>query len=309
MEKSALLSFVRARFGNNILIRGNEIRVNCPNCKVIHKRSEGHKLYINYVKEIFHCVKCDWSGGLILLFPNATVSALQLNIPKVQEVIPVSVIEPLPKGNLLHKLPYEHPGWQYLFSRLYHPNYIPQDTIYVDDYVREAVHFGPRIIFPIRFKGQYCGFQGRTTNNHPIRYVSGLHTKKSTVLYGWDEIVQQTSSAGLVINEGIFDKLRVQSAGYKSVATLGKSISDEQIHFLLTFRHKFSYIIIYYDSDALDRSEAAARKLGAFFSNTYFVVHFVKDPGASTVQEIHNLFQTTGIYSKNQKRAGLCKIS
>ena len=103
------------------------------------------------------------------------------------------------------------------------------------------------------------------------------------MLYGYDEAFAQNDR--LVITEGFFDKLRT---GVTAVATLGKSISDEQLRLIRL--GDFKEVIVFLDQDAQRESRAIAHKLSLYFK-TYICCPTAKDPGEMTTAEIQHVLQ------------------
>jgi len=112
--------------------------------------------------------------------------------------------------------------------------------------------FTNRITFPIySANGLIVGFGGRTTTNHPAKYLNSPQTKlfnKSKLLYGFsiakEHIYKEKS---VIISEGYLDVIMLHQAGFKnSVATLGTALTKEH---LLVLKKTKAKVILAYDGD------------------------------------------------------------
>lgn len=106
----------------------------------------------------------------------------------------------------------------------------------------------------------YLGWQARTiiadSPSNP-RYLSMTGLKKSTLLYGLPQV--HTTIGPVVIVEGVTDVWRMKT---DCVATLGKSLSQEQIGLIL--RHfRGMRIVLLFDADATDDANRAAQLIRA----------------------------------------------
>ena len=114
------------------------------------------------------------------------------------------------------------------------------------------------VLIPIYDGGKIRGYIGRYGSKKvpdgKLRYNNSIGTQFSQLLFGYDDITENTSTVILV--EGIFDKIAVdkvlrlwESEEVKCVCTFGKKISAEQIEKLKV--KGVSRVILLYDFDAI----------------------------------------------------------
>ena len=110
--------------------------------------------------------------------------------------------------------------------------------IAIDENNRQYARFTNRIIFPIfNQHGKIIAFGGRTTVDHPAKYINSPQTKffnKSKTLYGLNLAKKEIFKTGsLIIVEGYLDLIALNQAGFKnSVATLGTALTEEHLPLL-----------------------------------------------------------------------------
>jgi hypothetical protein len=261
---------IARRFGDVMEAGNNEIRVDCPFCRMKrYKEDTDHKLYINPIKDVYHCFKCDSAGLASELIPQIVsietfVDETITNEPKE--------IEPFPVSTPLNMLDTNHESKLYLDSRGYSFLRDSSEIFFCPDYCKKLYSFGPRIVFPIYQYGVYKGFQCRAINNtYMPKYVFSGGIKKATILYNFDQAIMQ--SEYVVIVEGIFDALKDME---HAVAIFGKSISEYQKR-LLTLGN-FKKVMIFLDKDALPESTSLAKDLACYY-DTYIVNTPYKDLG------------------------------
>jgi DNA primase len=125
-----------------------------------------------------------------------------------------------------------------------------------------------RITFPIYSPaGALVGFGGRTTPDHPAKYINSPQTKlfnKSRLLYGYHRAKENIyKKKELIVCEGYLDVIMFHQAGFTTaVATLGTALTAEHLPLL----HKGEpRILLAYDGDKAGIAAAlkAARLLAA----------------------------------------------
>jgi len=125
-------------------------------------------------------------------------------------------------------------------------------VIALDDNSNPYARLVNRITFPIySSNGSIVGFGGRTTTNHPAKYINSPQTKlfnKSRILYGYHRAKQTIyTNKRLIVCEGYLDVVMFHQAGFKeSVATLGTALTPEHLPLLKKGEPK---IILAYDGD------------------------------------------------------------
>ena len=133
---------------------------------------------------------------------------------------------------------------------------------------RAYARFHERITFPIySYSGKVVGFGGRTTSNHPAKYVNSPQTKlfnKSALLYGYNfakESIYKNSK--IIITEGYLDVIMLHQAGFSNaVATLGTALTNEHLPLI---RRGEPEVILSYDGD--NAGIAAALKASKLLSH------------------------------------------
>ena len=128
-----------------------------------------------------------------------------------------------------------------------------------NDKGRTYARFSNRIMFPIRdHTGKLCGFSGRTTVDHPAKYLNTKDTplfNKSTLLYGLDRAREKISKIGyFIVSEGQMDVVLLHQVGItQSFASMGTALTDQQVKRVKRYARKG---IIAYDGDSAGISAA-----------------------------------------------------
>lgn len=252
----------------------------CPFCG-----KESH-FYINKVTQKFDCKKCGEVGNIYkllrflektYLLGGATIEAVE-TIESVREMLASELesneltLTQLPEI----KMPV---GWKvlkksnpYLMSRGITPELCKRYEFGTTKMFRKYDNY---ILIPIRDNGEVRGFIGRYGSKKvpdgKLRYNNSIGTQFSQLLFGYDEITQNTNTVILV--EGVFDKIAVdkvldlwRNEDIKCVCTFGKKISEEQIAKLKI--KGVARVILLYDFDAIKE----IKKFGLELEN-----HFVTD--------------------------------
>lgn len=144
-----------------------------------------------------------------------------------------------------------------------------------------------RLMFPIRdASGRLVSFGGRALGDAKAKYLNGPDTElfdKSKHLYGLD-MARKLLAAGpgpLVVVEGYMDVVACQRAGVAACATMGTSLTIQQIEMMWRFHPEPT---LCFDSDAAGRRAAARAqdqvlpKIGAARSLAFCLVTGGKDP-------------------------------
>ncbi len=250
------------------------------------------KLYVNYVKEVFNCFRCEWGGSLDKLVMEvldvkgraALLFAIQKWIPKhigfrkpahINVVYKTGIVD-LPKEfiKIGSDGPMEKVFKKYLLARNITTDIIAEFGI---GYCLAGKMRG-RIVIPFTKRGEIVGFSARAIN---IDVKPKYHTEgpKGGVLLGLDQV----KGDYVVICEGPFDALRIKNA----VALQGNTITDEQLVQLLT--NAPDYVIVFMDNDNVGRKMAMnlCRKIWQILPTSFtFPPDDKKDPGEMTNMEI-----------------------
>lgn len=145
-----------------------------------------------------------------------------------------------------------------------------------------------RIIFPVRDEfGQIVGFGGRdlAQSAEPGRpkYINSPASEvydKGSVLFGLYEarpLIEKDRP--LVLCEGNFDVLAIQSLGLAGFAACGTAVTAQHVNILSKYREE---IILAMDSD--EAGQAAVKKAMLLFLNAGFHVRWAKLPGADPAE-------------------------
>lgn len=245
----------------------------CPFCG-----KERH-FYISQKTQLWDCKKCGEYGniGKLLrklqknyLLEGSTIEVRD-NINSIRRMnedsIETSLIEELP----VVKMPI---GWRvrcnsYLLSR----GLDSEDCVrYNIGYTELMSKYSNYILIPVYDNGEIKGYVGRFASkcvpDGVLRYKNSPGTKFSDLLFGYDEINDQTTS--VIIVEGIFDKIAVDktlglwdSDYVKCVCTFGKKISDVQIKKLCD--KGVVRVVLLYDFDAIKDIKRYGLKLENYF--------------------------------------------
>ena len=254
-------------------------------CDCVFCGKEDH-MYINKRTQMFDCKKCGTFGNIFKLLRflektyrlgGATIEAVE-TIESVREMLASELesnkltLTQLPEI----KMPV---GWKvlkksnpYLMSRGITPELCERYEFGTTKMFRKYDNY---ILIPIRDNGKVRGFIGRygckEVPDGKLRYNNSIGTQFSQLLFGYDEITQNTNTVILV--EGVFDKIAVDkvldlwsSEDIKCVCTFGKKISEEQITKLKI--KGVARVILLYDFDAIKE----IKKFGLELEN-----HFVTD--------------------------------
>ena len=254
-------------------------------CDCIFCGKEDH-MYVNKRTQMFDCKKCGTQGNIYkllrflektYLLGGATIEAVE-TIKSVREML-ANEIENSEVG-LLELPEVKMPvGWKvlknsnpYLRNRGITPELCERYEFGTTKMFRKYDNY---ILIPIRDNGEVRGFIGRYGSKEvpdgKLRYNNSTGTQFSQLLFGYDEITQNTNTVILV--EGVFDKIAVDkvldlwsSEDIKCVCTFGKKISEEQIAKLKI--KGVARVILLYDFDAIKE----IKKFGLELEN-----HFVTD--------------------------------
>lgn len=254
-------------------------------CDCVFCGKEDH-MYVNKRTQMFDCKKCGTQGNIYkllrflektYLLGGATIEAVE-TIESVREML-ANEIENSEVG-LLELPEVKMPvGWKvlknsnsYLMGRGITPELCKRYNMGTTNMFRKYKNY---VLIPIYDGGKIRGFIGRYGSKKvpdgKLRYNNSIGTQFSQLLFGYDEITQNTNTVILV--EGVFDKIAVDkvldlwsSEDIKCVCTFGKKISEEQIAKLKI--KGVVRVILLYDFDAIKE----IKKFGLELEN-----HFVTD--------------------------------
>lgn len=248
----------------------------CPYC------GKSQHFYINRETQLWDCKKCGQYGNIYKLLSFLGKTYL-LGGRTVEETDKINSIKSIldsqsEEENELKLLPsIKMPvGWR--VSRKSTP-YLLSRGITADDCIKYKIgmtslmpKFKDYVLLPIYDNGEIRGFVGRYGNkkvpDNKLRYNNSIGTEFAQLLYGYDEIVEGTTTVVLV--EGVFDKIAVDKTlctfdapDIKCVCTFGKKISPQQIE-KLKLRGVYKVILLY-DYDAIKD----IKKYGILLESTF----------------------------------------
>jgi DNA-directed RNA polymerase subunit RPC12/RpoP len=208
-----------------------EVEDSCPHCNgALLPDLRGH-LYVNPIKGVYHCVRCNSSGKLDP--DELLVGGSPSKATKMRE-IDLFTFNILTEDSL--KI------MNYCLPRL------GGNKDKVMQYVRWSPVLPKRAIFPLWSEGKVQCINARTIlKDHTPKYRT--YGPKSKFIYRLDEV-----ESWAVLTEGPFDALNTPHG----VCTFGCSISDVQIYMLLS---KYLHIYVALDPEAKREQEKLIERL------------------------------------------------
>lgn len=279
-DPDALERALAARFGQVTRSQGHnglELICDCPVCGK-------HKLSVNAESGVYKC----WVGCMSGHVKKLLHTHLPMTqAPVVQKKRDYGYIEP---GELtpLEQVPADNLGAVYLKARGFDHRALGRDfgCCYCSvgrKFAKGLFSTTGTVVAPVVMNGKAIGWQARLTYDpdrltdeqcrmiglpwdpvkgkfeKPPKYMTMPGMDKREILWNFDNA---RASDTVVVCEGVYDAARV---GKCAVATLGKSVSDQQVALLQQY---WSHVVILLDPDALHD----ARRLKAKFGPTTDVV-------------------------------------
>lgn len=230
---------------------GDELVCDCAFC------GAKEKLYVNSKKNVFTCFKCGESGRLVYLMSHV----LGISQSEASKIVDVSTwsqdddfgddskivkLEFVPQKMNIPRTEFFSTGPETVYGKeLMDEAYraVVARGFVLDDLYRRNVGViveGPargRTMLPVMYGGGIVYYQAW---DHAKRYDKRFkylnprkvdcHVGKSQIFYNWGAV---RGADTVVLVEGIFNVWAVEQAGYPSVASFGKTLSDEQVHQLV----------------------------------------------------------------------------
>ena len=240
---------------------------------------------MNFIKKIFHCFRCGYSGvakalGIPLQSSNNDGRILEDKPIKIPGFYPfrgftslcslqfLTLLQDFLGSRGLEFLAVVDKGWGW----------------------SEDLRLRNRLIIPIKEKGQVVCYIARAFKGQEPKELcpSGEISNRSHFLYNLDAIV---GGERVVVVEGIFDCEALVRQGYNSVAVMGSHLSDIQVGKLLA--KKPSMIHLMFDGDDAGRKGAmeSYKKLIRRFSGIVRISTAPegKDPDELSIRELRKL--------------------
>lgn len=257
--------------------RSGQYIADCPLCG-----KEQH-FYISRKTQMWDCKKCHEYGSIYkllrlldktYLLAGSTIEEKE-RIESIREMTQELVSN---DDTELSELPVKKMpvGWKvsakstkYLLSRGITSEDCKRYNIGATDMFRKYDNY---VLIPIYDDGKIRGFLGRygarKVPDNKLRYNNSIGTEFAELLFGYDEITDNTSTVILV--EGVFDKIAVDKVLHlwdgeevKCVCTFGKKISDKQIKKLML--KGVTNVILLYDFDAVKEIKKYGLELEKYF--------------------------------------------
>lgn len=257
--------------------RSGQYIADCPLCG-----KEQH-FYISRKTQMWDCKKCHEYGSIYkllrlldktYLLAGSTIEEKE-RIESIREMTQELVSN---DDTELSELPVKKMpvGWKvsakstkYLLSRGITPEDCKRYNIGATDMFRKYENY---VLIPVYDGGEIRGYLGRygarKVPDNKLRYNNSIGTEFAELLFGYDEITDNTSTVILV--EGVFDKIAVDKVLHlwdgeevKCVCTFGKKISDKQIKKLML--KGVTNVILLYDFDAVKEIKKYGLELEKYF--------------------------------------------
>jgi hypothetical protein len=225
----------------------HDLRYECPKCKELGKRVDDKKLYVSYDTLIFHCFRCGWKGKLSSenVLDEGSSNKLIRTLSKYKP----QVVEVDETDDILYKLPSvvpsrSDPAVVYLEQRGVSYEDILKFNMRVPSIEDQSRFFG-RIVIPNKLiLNKWTDmYSARAYIDLTPKYLNPKNSPKNRTVFNLHNISDYCDQ--IIINEGVLTSI---VAGYDSVATYGKAVSDQQIDMILAKHPKRIYISL--DNDA-----------------------------------------------------------
>ena len=288
---------------NPKLNRRGQYICDCPLC------GKAQHFYISKHTQMWDCKKCGEYGSIYKLLKlldktyllgGATVE-IRDNIESIRQLMQEQIAddEVTLKELPVIKMPV---GWkvsvastEYLLGRGITPADCKRYNIGATDLYRKYQNY---VLIPIYDGGKIRGFVGRygarKVPSDRLRYNNSVGTEFSELLFGYDEITENTTTVILV--EGIFDKISVDkvlhlwdSEDIKCVCTFGKKISPEQSKKLML--KGVTNVILLYDFDAIKDIKKYGLELENNFVTSITYTSSKKDIDECSPEEALKVFE------------------
>ena len=277
-------------------------------CDCIFCGKEGH-MYVSKQTQLFDCKKCGEHGSIYKLLKQLDKTYLlggaTIEIRDTIQSLRGMLEEELENDEVtLKELPLVSmpAGWKVLLEST---EYLKNRGITSHDckhynigYTNLFKKYENYVLIPVYDNGKIKGFVGRYSAKKvpegKLRYKNSSGTEFSELLFGYDEITENTFTVILV--EGIFDKIAVDkvlhlwdSEEIKCVCTFGKKISPEQSKKLML--KGVTNVILLYDFDAIKDVKKYGLELENNFVTSITYTSSKKDIDECSPEEALKVFE------------------
>lgn len=250
---------IEANFGSDYIVSGSEMVYHCPYCAQVGKRSDDYKLYVNSVKGVYNCFRCGTSGAIKLDSDSELVveESIDLSSMVSQILNPTKsksesqIYIELPESKLVN---YSNSlAYQYMTQRGITPELM---EFYDIRAFGDTSLTHNRVVLPNKVvNGKWTDFftSRALISTMTPKYLNSDLINKSEIVYNLHRIKPHSH---IIINEGIINSM---IAGTNSVAILGKTCSNSQLHQILS--KKPESVTVSLDTDAISWALRLARNL------------------------------------------------
>ena len=302
-------NYIIDQLGNEYIDAGNnEIRYECPFCKESGRKYKDHKLYINYNTGLYFCQRCQSKGRIKFNEDVVTPSNSQdFNNEITKFIKTISSSSDDYEDNDYYLIPKNPPNngtlaYEYIKSRGLTDDDIKFYSIRVSS-LNDPRVFKGRIIIPNkvisnRWTDQYVA---RDYRGSKIRYLNPKNNKTHQIVFNLHRIENNPDS--IIINEGVINSI---IAGYNSVATYGKYVSDTQLYSILSKKPDKIYVSL--DYDAIDLAEKLCYRISLLSDSKVYLVRLedgldASDLGRNSYLEVVNNsieYKSPSLYELNK---------
>lgn len=272
---------------------------------------ENH-FYINRTTQQWDCKKCGEDGNIVKLLHHLGKLFLLGEFKSIERG-KIKLLDELNKEETEEDFITQDRPLPIGFKRVYYDDYLIKRKFTKNNFKRLKIGYTELIpslkdyvIFAIEEDGQNKGYVARLnwskqkckeyekeSGKKIIRYRNDKGAKFSNLLYGFDEITENTKT--IILVEGIPDKVTLdntlelhKSEEIKCCATFGKKISSKQV-IKLCIKKSITKIILIFDNDAIMEMKKFGSLLTQFF-DVYITYTFKKDINDSEENEIFEMF-------------------
>lgn len=271
--------YLVARLGAPKFSGGLEIRFSCP-CEDCKGRDD-YKLYVNFAKGVFHCMRSGWGGPVKKLYiaVGLDYAAPGTKVPQnLREAIGALEDDVVTAGGALQQgieVPPTTNEWQ--FSDAYEwlryrlrtvPEAEIRDLITRGTIRRGTGRYWDRVFFVDSYEGKARYWTARTyIEGFAPKYLNPYNVPRSNVLGNQDRVDEEYQDE-IIICEGAISAL---VAGPNAVWTYGRCVTQEQIQLLDSLTCSRFVIASEPDPDAKQNTMELARALAKIRREVFIV--------------------------------------
>lgn len=265
--------YLLARLGEAVQSSGLEVRFDCPQTRCVarrHQKGSDKKLYVNFSKNVFYCMRCGWGGKVDDLYKSLGITRENVvHAPAdLREAIGFLDEERVPSQPDESKdvyIPKTNPDWRFsgaydwLWNRL---SSVPQEEVLAlvgDGMIRLGSNrHWDRVFFCDVYRGSLRYWTARTylPDVNP-KYLNPYNVPRRNVLFNQQRAEDQKYEE-VIICEGTISAI---VAGPNAVSTYGRCVTNAQIEILMSLPASRFIIASESDRDAKKNTLALAETL------------------------------------------------